>query len=243
MVVENMTERGKRKIATVSAAIEKNLIYPAVAGADITKFGIKSNFYVLISQDPKERKGYEEEWMISHVPLTYAYLAEFKDVLLSRGSRVVRELAEKTAFYSMFGIGEYTFAKYRVVWKRMAYRIEAVVLSRLRTPFGPKTAVCTDTTSLFAVDNADEAHYLCGILNSTLVDSYIRSFSSAGRGFGAPSVMENLAIPKFDPKTNTHMTIALLSKKAHEAVQSGKSIDGFQSDIDRKVEELWNIRF
>ncbi|NOR77648.1 MAG: hypothetical protein GQ523_04325 [Methanophagales archaeon] len=52
----------------------------------------------------------------------------FKGILLSRGSKVVRELAEKTTFYTMYGIGEYTFAPYKVVWKRMANDLEALVL-------------------------------------------------------------------------------------------------------------------
>jgi hypothetical protein len=253
VVVENMAERGKREIAKVNAAIEKDLIYPAVAGGDITKFGIKSHFYVLISQDPKQRKGYDEEWMITHLPLTYAYLKEFESVLRQRAAFIKyyhREVKKDGkvidrvpigAFYSMYNIDELSFAKYRVVWKRMASRIEAVVLSRLRAPFGLKSAVSTDTTSLFALDNAEEAHCLCGILNSALVDAYIRSFSSAGRGFGAPSVMEKLAIPKFNAKNKIQIAIAALSKEAHEAVERGKPIDRIQPEINREVEELWNI--
>jgi len=33
---------------------------------------------------------------------------------------------------------------------------------------------------------------------------FIRSFSAAGRGFGTPSVMENLAIPKFNVNKKIH---------------------------------------
>jgi hypothetical protein len=139
----------------------------------------------------------------------------------------------------MYGIGEYTFAKYRVVWKRMASKMTAVVLSRLRTPFGLKTAISTDTTSLFSVE---DAHYLCGILNSKVADEYIRSFSSAGRGFGAPSVMNNLAIPKFSSNNKIHIKISDLSQKAHNLVIQGKEIDKLQVDLNDAVERLWNIK-
>lgn len=242
LVVENMAEKGKRNIASTSAAIEKDLVYPAVSGRDIIPFGIKSNFHVLISQDPSKRIPYPEPWMMSHVPLTYAYLRQFKDILLSRGSRVVRELAQETDFYAMYGIGDYTFAKYRVVWKRMASRMTAVVLSKLRTPFGLKVAVSTDTTSFFPVENENEAYYLCGILNSRMVDEFIGSFSSAGRGFGAPSVMNHLAIPKFNGNNRLHMKIAVLSEKAHALVAQGKSIVDLQNDLNEAVEKLWNIK-
>jgi len=242
LTIKNRPEKGKRKIKKVTAAVEPELIYPAITGGDITKFGIKSNIFTLISQNPETREPYLEDWMIENAPLTLGYLSQFKDILLSRGSRVVRELAEKTAFYAMFGIGEYTFSKYKVVWKRMASRLEAVVLSNIQTPFGRKRAISTDTTSIFSLDNKDEAHYLCAILNSELVDSYIRSFSSAGRGFGSPSVMENLAIPKFVSENEIHFKLSDLSQHAHKLVKAGKSIDKIEKEIESQVERLWNIK-
>jgi hypothetical protein len=242
LVVENMVERGKRDIPSTSAAIEKDLVYPAVSGGDIIPFGLKGNFYVLISQDPHKRLPFPGLWMTTHVPLTYAYLRKFKEILLSRGSKVVRELAQQTEFYAMYGIGEYTFAKYRVVWKRMASKMVAAVLSRLRTPFGLKTAISTDTTSLFAVDDEREAHYLCGLLNSDVVDQYIRSFSSAGRGFGAPSVMNHLAIPQFSSDNKVHVKIAELSQKSQNLVAQGKDIETLQDELNKGVERLWNIK-
>ncbi len=254
LVVENMVERGKRDIPSTSTAIEKDLVYPAVSGGDIVKFGIKSNFYVLVAQDPKERKGYEEAEMSSNLPLTFGYLTQFKDTLIKRaayqkyfhkeikkGNKVIRR--EPIApFYSMYNISEESFLKYRVVWKRMASKMASVVLSRLRTPFGLKTAISTDTTSIFSVENEEEAHYLCGILNSKVVDEYIRSFSSAGRGFGAPSVMSNLAIPKFNSDNKIHKKIAELSQRAHNLVAQGKEIEKLQDDLNEAVERLWNIK-
>jgi len=242
LVVENMIERGKRDIPSTSTAIEKDLVYPAVSGGDIVPFGVKGNVYVLISQDPAKRLPYPESWMTTHVPLTYAYLRKFKDILLSRGSKVVRELAQETEFYAMYGIGEYTFEKYRVVWKRMASKMVAVVLSRLRTPFGLKTAISTDTTSFFSVDDENEAHYLCGILNSDVVNEYIRSFSSPGRGFGAPSVMNQLAIPQFNGNNRIHIKIAELSHKAHNLVTQKKEIGKLQNNLNEAIEKLWNIK-
>jgi len=161
--------------------------------------------------------------------------------LLSRGSRVVKDLAEKTEFYAMYGIGEYTFAKYRVVWKRMASKMSAVVLSSIKTDFGTKTLVSTDTTAFFAVDNKEEAHYLCAILNSEIVNDFIKSFSSAGRGFGAPSVMNTFAIPRFNTSNKAHRKLAELSEEAHELVKRGKSIEDVEKQLNTAVKKLWNI--
>lgn len=254
LVVENMADRGKRDVPLRSSAIEKDLVYPAISGGDIIPFGVKSHFYVLMAQDPVERKGYEEAWMSSNLPLTLAYLNQFKTVLVKRaayqkyfhkeikvGNKVIKR--EPIApFYSMYNISQESFSKYRVVWKRMASKMVAVVLSRLRTPFGLKTAISTDTTSFFAVEDEEEAHYLCGILNSKIVDEYIRSFSSAGRGFGAPSVMNNLAIPKFKGNNKIHTRIAELSKRIHSLLAQGKDNENLQIDLNEAVERLWNIR-
>jgi len=237
-----MYERGKWEIKPVSQSIEPDLIFPSVCGADILKFGIKNNFYLLVPQDPKKQRPYSENWMIQNAPFTYAYLKQFENILLSRGSRAVKELADKTEFYAIFGVGEYTFSKYRVVWKRMSSKMSAVVLSSIKTEFGTKTLISTETTALFSVDVKDEAHYLCAILNSEIVDDFIKSFSSAGRGFGTPSIMNNFAIPCFNNSNETHKELAKLSQKAHELVKRGKSTEIVEKKINLAAKKLWNIK-
>jgi len=242
LVVENQFDRGKRIIKRVSNAIEADLVYPAVSGGDIVRFGIKKPFYLLISQDPAKRAPYPEEWMLDHAPLTFAYLKQFEKILLSRGSNIVKQFAEKTEFYAMYGIGSYTFARWRVAWKRMAARMEATILTTHRTPFGIKPVVATDTTSLFTANSSDEAHYLCAILNSRTVDEFIRSFSSGGRGFGAPSVVKNLAIPTFAEDIPVHKRLAGLSRRAHEEVRRGRDTAQIEEELNEAVEELWNLK-
>ncbi len=253
LVVENMHERGKREIKSVSAAIEPDLVFPAVSGGDIVKFGIKSHFDLLISQDPEKRCGYDEEYLSAELPLTYAYLVQFRDILTKRAAyqkyfhkeikkdgKVIKRIPI-APFYSMYNISGLSFVKYRVVWKRMASRMNAVVLSGMKTDFGTKKIISTDTTSFFAVNDKDEAHYLCAILNSDIIDDFIRSFSSAGRGFGAPSVMNNLAIPKFKADNKIHMRLAELSEDAHSLAQKGISALDVESEINALSRRLWNI--
>ncbi|MBW2169483.1 MAG: hypothetical protein JRG69_09540 [Deltaproteobacteria bacterium] len=125
----------------------------------------------------------------------------------------------------------------------MASKMVAAVLSTKKGVFGRKAVISTDTTSFFALDKKLEAHYLCAILNSDLVDQYIRSFSAPGRGFGAPSVMETLGIPQFSEKDPVHKDLARLSIKAHKQVAANKEIANIQNEIETLVQELWNIKF
>jgi hypothetical protein len=194
-------------------------------------------------QNPEKSEPYSEHKMKKDWPYTYNYLSRFKDVLLSRGSRTVRELAERTAFYAMFGIGKYTVARYKVVWKRMAGDLVASVISQEKTSFGWKTIIPTDTTSIFATDNENEAHYLCAIINSTYVRKFIKSFSSAGRGFGTPSVMENVGIQKFDLKNSLHQKLADISKRCHQMKSENKDneVAHLEKENDDLVKKLFGI--
>ena len=244
IIVRNLTELGKREIPQVKETIEPDLVYPAVRGADIERWAMNPQIYILMSQDPATREPYPESIMKGKWPRTYGYLTKFKDILLSRGSRTIRQLAERTAFYAMFGISSYTVANYRVVWKRMASDLVAAVITQYKTPFGYKTIIPTDTTSLFAADNESEAHYLCTIVNSNPIREFIKSYSSAGRGFGAPSVMSHIGIPKFDPKNELHQNLSEISKKCHrlKLESKEKEVEKLEKENDELIEKLFGIK-
>ena len=239
-----MTERGKRRIQQVSETIESDLVFPAVSGADIKRWCAEPKINVLVSQDSKKRTGHPETIMKSRYPRTYGYLLRFKQELLDRAAYKKYHADSNNPFYSQYNIADYSFARYKVVWKRMAGDLVAAVISQYKTQFGYKKVIATDTTSLFATDNEEEAYYLCAIINSLPVREFIKSFSSAGRGFGAPSVMNHVGIPKFDPKNELHQKLAKISKTLHELKTKGKEedIDQLEKENDNLAKELFSIK-
>jgi len=74
------------------------------------------------------------------------------------------------------------------------------------------------------------------------VDEFIRSFSSGSRGFGAPSVVKNLAIPLFAERTRIHRRLSGLSRQAHEGVRRDRDTAQIEEEINEAVEELWNLK-
>lgn len=56
---------------------------------------------------------------------------------------------------------------------------------------------------------------MCAILNSALVLFCVRSYSSAGREFGAPSVVKYFGIPKYERGNEVYQRLSELSKNAH----------------------------
>ncbi len=243
LIVRNLPEKGKRKIQQLEERIESDLVFPAVRGSDVKRWSAIPKIYILMPQDPKECAPFPEPMMKKKWPRTYGYLLHFKNVLLSRGSKTVREFAERTAFYAMFGIGPYTVAPYKVIWKRMSNDLCASVISQFKTPFGYKQIIPTDTTSLFAFKSEEEAHYLCAILNSKTIGDFIKSFSSAGRGFGSPSVMSHLCIPEFDSNNNNHLVLSNISKFFHDEVNVDKSFKSAlkEDENDLLVRKLMGI--
>ena len=67
---------------------------------------------------------------------------------------------------------------------------------------------------------------------------------SAGRGFGTPSVMEHVGIPKFDPKNPLHQKLADISKKCHQLKTEGKEkeIEKLEKENDELVKQLFKIK-
>jgi SAM-dependent methyltransferase len=243
LIVRNLVEKGKRKIWKVRERIEADLVYPAVRGADIVRWGAKPNIHVLIVQDLRKRCGYPMSVMRVKWPRTFEYLLAFKTELLNRAAYKKYHADTDRPFYSQYNIAGYTFARYKAVWKRMANDLVAAVIGQHKTKFGWKTIIPTDTTSLFATEKEDEAHYLCAILNSMPVGKFIKSYSSAGRGFGAPSVMEHVGIPKFDPKNKTHRKLADISKKCHHLKIKGNDdeVAKLEKENDELVKKLFGI--
>ena len=241
LLVSNLPEKGKKDIRKIQKKIDQDLVYPSICGADIERWCVLPQFYVLVTQDPKLRVGYSEKVMRSKWRRTLDYVTNFKGILLKRAAYIKYHAEQGAPFYSQYNVAEYTFSRYKVVWKRMASDLVAAVISQHKTPFGYKSLIPTDTTAFFPVDNEAEAHYLCAIVNSTPVREHIKSYSSAGRGFGAPSVMEHVPIPKYDEKNKVHKELSQLSKKLHEA--TARKTTSEISHLEKQVDETVRVLF
>lgn len=244
LIIRNLTEKGKLKIQQVEDAIEEDLVYPAIRGSDIRRWKVIPRIYALIVQNPKTRSGYAEDIIRNDYPRTYGYLLKFKEILLSRALYKKYHEHVNAPFYSQFNISEKTFSRYKVVWKRMTNDLIATVVSQFKTPFGFKNLVPFETTAFISTQNENEAHYLCSIINSKPVRDFVKSFSSAGRGFGTPSVMEHVGIPKFDSNNKLHNELANISKKLHELKQSDseEEVANYEKQVDQAVIKLFGVK-
>ena len=91
---------------------------------------------------------------------------------------------------------------------------------------------------------------MCAILNSSPVRFCVRSYSSAGRGFGAPSIVTHLGIPKYVKGNESHQEISELSKKAHglakryyeqNDLEAQEELKKVEEEVDKAIAGLYGI--
>ncbi|MCX7881564.1 MAG: N-6 DNA methylase [Patescibacteria group bacterium] len=242
VIVCNLPEKGKLKINKIEEKIEDILIYPALRGADIKKWGVENEIFILLTHN-KDGEVINENDFKNNFPRTFGYLTKFRNDLLNINAKSTKRIRQQKAFYAMFGVDKNTFSNYKVIWGYMGNDIVASVVSDIKTVFGYKKIIPLYTTCFFATASESEAHYLCAIINSNPVRDFIKSFSSAGRGFGTPSVMEHIGIPKFDQKNPLHLKLSEISKKCHQLKLENKEkeIEKLEKENDELVKKLFGI--
>jgi len=241
VVVSNLTEGAKRKVENVQAAIEPDLIYPLLRGRDVRRWQARPSAYILMVQDPEKRRGYNEDWLSATYPKTYAYLKRFEADLRNRAA-FKRYFRETDPFYSMFDVGDYTFAPHKVVWLGFGVRkMRAAVIS---TAEGKSIMTNQAMHPFIPMQDRTEAHYLAACLNSAPFEFGVVSHTQVGgKSFAQPNILQTLYIPQYDSANPTHCQLAALSQQAHEATAAGDAarVREIEAEIDRLAAELWGL--
>jgi len=241
VVISNLTEGSKRKVENVQTAMEPDLLYPLLRGRDVSRWQAVPSAYILITHEPGMKlKAIPETEMAIRWSKTYAYLKHFEAELRSR-SGYRRYFKETDPFYSIFNVGDYTFAPYKVVWPWISRSLVSAVVGS--DDMG-KVIVPEHNTSLVAFDSAEEAHFFCACFNSSPADfAAISSYSGGGGGIASPKVVERVRVPRYDPTDPTHRQLATLSKQAHEATAAGDMarVQEIEAEIDQLAAKLWGL--
>jgi len=241
LLVKNVAEKSKKKMETVERSLEKDLIYPLIRWLDVSRFKANPSGYLLLTQNPKTRTGLDEYYMKQNYPKTYSYLHEFRDQLLQRAA--YKRYQGDAPFYSMYDVGSYTVSPLKVVWRRMDRQINAAVVCELTDKFlGKKPVIPQETCVFIECESLAEAHYLCAMLNSSVLNFIAKSHSvEGGKGFGTPSMLDYLPIKRFQPGEASHVALAELSLEAHKlATENEKTLD-VEHKIDLLVAPLLGV--
>jgi len=251
VVVRNVTEGAKRKVEAVTVELEPDLLYPLLRGREVRRWYAQPTYHILVTHLPGARlNAVPEEEMQQRWSKTWAYLKRFEKPLRERSGfkryftrkdkhgRVI----ETGPFYSMFNVGDYTFAPWKVVWTRMGNRMDAAVIEREQVP--------QETITLVPFENPDEAHYVCAIINSAPFQFAAYAYSQAGgKSFGSPHLLEYIRVPRFDQTKAVCRRLAFLSQRAHELAPRAYNGDEaaqaelrrVEEEIDQAAAQLWGL--
>lgn len=172
--VANLAAKSKRGLPAVTATLEPDLLYPLLRWSDVSRFHAAPSAYLLLTQNPATRTGIDPAIMQRSYSQTLAYLKKFESILTQRAA--YKRYQGQSPFYSMYDIDTYSLAPIKVVWRRMDRQITAAVVEPFHDPYlGLRAIIPQETCVLIAAAHADEAHYLCAVMNSAIVNFLVQS--------------------------------------------------------------------
>jgi hypothetical protein len=160
------------------------------------------------------------------------------------GKGANKRLVPFAPFYSLYNIGEYTLAPFKVCWREQAeFFTSAVAMSG--EVIGQSKVIIPDHKLMFVpLQDADEAHYVCALLNSSPAVLIVKSYGVETQT--STHVLEHVRLPQFDPADRSHRRLAQLSDRAHECAgeESDKlreTLKQVETEIDQVAAEVWEI--
>lgn len=230
--------RSERKVEKGPSLLERNMLCPVIEGPNIKKFRIEGvHLYAAFPYTEEDtKKPIPKEKLSVLAPYLCQYYDKIKDDI-KKTEYNQRIQGKKGEFYSLTRVGKYTFCKNKVVFRNNT-KWNAAVISEDDPVYENYSmyllldhACSISQTREGRAITADEAHYICAILNSAIVEKYIVSSSDA-RSFKSDIPIH---IEEYDSGNATHKELVRISKEAHE-----KGItEDLQSKLDKIVSEMY----
>ncbi|MBN2208082.1 MAG: N-6 DNA methylase [Candidatus Coatesbacteria bacterium] len=247
LLIENLHDGAKIKVERVQTAIEPELVYPLLRGRDVSRWHAKPSCHIILPQDPQTRTGIPESKMKQEFPKTFAYLKRFEGDMDNprrgtlRGRSGYKKYFKPTdPFYSMYDVGPYTMAPWKVVWAWISVGVKSGVVGQDES----RPVIPEHNTSMVPFDNEIEAHYFSALFGSSPIDVCIRAFNpGGGGGLASPKVLHFVKIPRFHESDEVHLELSRLSMKCHNAASCGdqRDLHDLELKIDRLAAEIWSI--
>lgn len=145
--------------------LEKDLLYGLLKSSDLKTSDIKSHRKTTIITQKKI--GQNTNYIAKQFPQTYAYLQANRAFFDKRKSSIYKG---KPAF-SIFGIGDYSFATYKIAISGMYKR----TTFSLVYPKNNKPLMLDDTCYFIGFENLNDAKIVQTLLNSPLVQHFLKA--------------------------------------------------------------------
>ncbi|HCH66706.1 MAG: hypothetical protein CL927_08850 [Deltaproteobacteria bacterium] len=233
-ILINASNSGRKKVAVVDVEVEPDRVYPGLKARHIRKWKIIGHQPIIVPQDKYTDDN--EASLRSSSPRLLAYLRSHQTLLLGRRSVHIRE----KPFYSTFGVGPYTFAPHKVVFNAMgSIKQSFCVVGDIHSPhIGSKTAIPHNNICCISLRSREEAHFVCGVLNSEWVAGFVSTRAGRSKYPWAAKMMKAIPLPKYDPVNSEHKAVAALSVEIHKLARLGTSFVREETQLNEAVHRI-----
>lgn len=236
VMFKNINEGGKKSVKQYEVPIENSLIFPILRGKEVSRWKAEPNYSAIIPYT-SEGKCISTDNLKLNYSNTYKFFYktdnEIIELLENRGIYQKHLKNAKIPIHGLYNIGEYTFSPYKVVWKALASgMISSVISSNNKGKASEKMIIPDHNLLMIPFSNELEANYLCGVLNSKIINDFVTSYIS---WFYSSHILEHINIPDFDKNNVNHIEIAKISVLAHK---KGCLTDNEQINLNELVEKI-----
>lgn len=240
-LIRTLTEEELKRAQPINPVegvwIEAELLHPLIRGRNLGKYCFDTEGWYQIIPNKHYSIVDKEDDFADKYPLTYSYFCNYEDLLLKRSTH--RRYQSGLPFYVIYCVGDYTFSKYKVIWMEQQdpKKFRAGVISEDNEGILPNKLVIPDHKLFFASLGAEEeAHYLCGFLNSNPVRTWLGGFL-LGKQIGT-TIFEYMKVPKFEPNGSDFLRISEISMDEHQNRGKTTNKETLSPIMEKTLEEL-----
>lgn len=173
-------------------------------------------------------------------PNLYQYFRVYERQLKKRSTYRTRMTG--APFYSVYNVGEYTFAPWKVVWPEQPGDSGipvAVVSSRTLPGIGDKIIIPDHKIYFAGFQRPEPAYYLCGLLLCDRVQQFIRSYHIM---LQVGDIFKHMRLPEYSPETSVHNELSDLVVAAHNEPDTERKqlLLAESSDIAGRILDQWD---
>ena len=145
-------------------AIEDTYLYPMLKGSEVANGTVPSRFMIV----PQQQTGQATDPIAARAPKTWRYLCDHATALDARVSSIYRNRPR----FSIFGIGPYSFAPWKVAICSLYKKLEFSVIG----PALGKPVVLDDISYHLSIPTRQQADQIASILNSETARRFFNAF-------------------------------------------------------------------
>lgn len=236
-LINFQSSKSKISVGKQVVTLETTYLRPLIKGINISRFHVDPSEYVVAFPYDQNhaQTPFDTGELLEKSPKLLKYYAANKDYLTAQTAYSDKIIGKKGAeYYALARTGIYCHAEWYVIFRDNTKWV-ASVIGKIDTEWGGEktpafqnhcVSICEGPGGSFITE--DEAHYICAILNSHIVEDYILSTSDK-RTF---KIRIPVRILPFNQNNELHRKLADLSKQAHAHYNDISLVEQIRTQID-----------